>query len=147
MTEYDFDEFLDFYNSHDKNLSLEKIRELLLDDKLNKAIGTKEEFDVYYNYLTNHFLYNIMNSDREGAFIRLIQVSILTSDKFKSKDESFLSSIHVNEIEQLFNIMKISNCSFNVSELFDIAVNTFKIEKYNKNHDIVLNKFKKNFGD
>ena len=147
LAEYDFDEFLDFYNSHDKNLSLEKIRELFLDDKLNKAIGTKEELDVYYNYLMNHFLYNIMNRDEDGAFIRLIQVSILTSDKFKSKDESFLSSIHVNEIEQLFNIMKISNCSFNVSELFDIAVNTFKIEKYNKNHDIVLNKFKKNFGD
>ncbi len=147
LTEYEFDEFLDFYNSNDKNLGLEKIRELFLDDKLNKAIGTKEEFDVYYSYLTNYFLYDIMNHDEVGAFIRLIQVSILTSDKFKSKDESFLSSIHAKEIEQSFDVMKITDCSFNVPELFDIAVNTFKIEKYNKNHDIVLNKFKKNFGD
>ncbi len=147
LTEYEFDEFSDFYNSNDKNLGLEKIRELFLDDKLNKAIGTKEEFDVYYSYLTNYFLYDIMNHDEVGAFIRLIQVSILTSDKFKSKDESFLSSIHAKEIEQSFNVMKITDCSFNVPELFDIAVNTFKIEKYNKNHDIVLNKFKKNFGD
>lgn len=38
--------------------------------------------------------------------------------------------------------MEYLNYSFDVSKLFDDAVNTFKIKKYNKNHDKILNELK-----
>ena len=39
MIDYDFDEFLAFYNSCNEDLSIEEIKDLFVDDKLNNSLG------------------------------------------------------------------------------------------------------------
>ena len=81
MLSYDFDEVLAFYNSCDKNFSLDKIMDLFLDNKLNKSLGTKKEFKTYFDYLIHYFYYNKENGNYDDAFVNLISLAVLHSNK------------------------------------------------------------------
>ena len=143
MLSYDFDEFLEFYNSHDG--TIEEIMNLFLDDKLNKSLGTEKEFDGYRSYLIQYGFYNAETEKYDDAFVKLAQLSILASNRSKDKKDILFSNPHSIDIgcivDKLYNV----GYSGNVSKLFDKAVNTFKIDKYNKNHEEVLKELKKIF--
>lgn len=145
MIDYDFDEFLAFYNSCNEDLSIEEIKDLFVDDKLNNSLGTKEEFNTYFTYLLHHFYYNERIGKYDDAFIKLVQMAILASNKAKNKNEILESTPHSIDVFFAIEDMEYLNYSFDVSKLFDDAVNTFKIKKYNKNHDKILNELKEIF--
>ncbi len=145
MLSYDFDEFLEFYNLHNENHSLEEMMDLFLEDKLNNSLGTKNEFDEYLSYLIHYSLYNVDVGRYDDAFIKLAQLSILASNESRNKNEILLSNPFLPDIWFIVTALKDGDYSFDVSKLFDVAVNTFKIEKYNKNHDEVLDELKEIF--
>ncbi len=144
MLDYDFDKFLEFYNSHDG--TIEEIMDLFLEDKLNNSLGTENEFDEYMSYLIHYNLYNLDMERYDEAFIKLAQASILVSNKSENKNESLSLSQDSLDVKLLIDNLKSIYYSFNVSKLFKEAVDTFKIEKYNKNHEEVLKELKEIFG-
>ncbi len=143
MLSYDFDEFLEFYNSHDG--TIEEIMNLFLDDKLNKSLGTEKEFDGYRSYLIQYGFYNAETEKYDDAFVKLAQLSILASNRSKDKNDILFSNPHSIDIGCIVDKLYDVGYSGDVSKLFKEAVNTFKIEKYNKNHDEVLKELKKLF--
>lgn len=145
MLDYDFDEFLAFYNSCNEDLSIEEIKDLFVEDKLNNSLGTKEEFITYFTYLIHHFYYNELIGKYDDAFINLVQIVILTSNKAKNKNKILESNPHSIDVFLAIEELESLNYSFDVPRLFYDAVNTFKIKKYNKNHDKVLNDLKEIF--
>ena len=74
MLNYDYHEFLEFYNRADKNLEMQQIAELFINDKLNKSLGTESEFDDYAKYLIYYCNYYIANDDLDDAFIYYAQM-------------------------------------------------------------------------
>ena len=146
MLSYDFDEVLSFYNSCDKNISLEKIMDLFLDNKLNKSAGTKKEFKTYFDYLIHYFYYNKENGNYDGAFVNLIRLAVLYSNKYDNKKKILFSNPIPTDVDYAVEVMLELNYSFDVSKLFDEAINNFKISKYNKNHKGILREFKEIFG-
>lgn len=138
MLDYDFDEFLAFYKSADKNLSIEQIKDIFLEDKLNNSLGTKEEFSTYFTYLVHYFYYNEHIGKYDDAFIKLVQMAILASNKAKDKNKILESTPHSADVLFAVEDMEALDYSFDVSKLFDEAVKTFRIRKYNKHHGRVL---------
>ena len=145
MRDYEYDEFLKFYKSSDRNLSIEEIRDEFLEDKLEKSRNSKDELQTYFIYLVHYFYYNLEFDRFEDAFVNLLQMIILASNK--SKDEKDIINSNPHFIDILFGIeeMENTNQTFDVSELFDKAVKTFKIDKYNNNHEKVLRQFNETY--
>jgi len=147
MKDYEWEEFLEFYNSSDQSLSIEKIRDAFLDMKLNETMDNEEDMGTYFIYLSHYFFYNLQGDRFDDAFVNLVQLLILASNKSKDKNNilesnpySFANMLCVDDLLDL-------NYSFDVSRLFENAVETFKIEKYNNNHDQVLKELKEIFKD
>lgn len=67
---------------------------MFVDDKLNNSLGTKEEFNTYFTYLLHHFYYNERIGKYDDAFIKLVQMAILASNKAKNKNEILESTPH-----------------------------------------------------
>ena len=145
MLDYDFDEFLKFYITCDKNLGIEKIKNLFLDNKLNKSLGTQNEFRTYFLYIVHHFYYNEEMGRYDDAFIKLVQMAVLASNKAEDKDNILESSLYATDVLGAVEILEYLDYTFDVSKLFNEAVNTFKIEKYNNNHEEVLRELKEIF--
>lgn len=143
MAGYDFDECLEFYNLHDGAIG--EIMDLFLDDKLNNSLGTKDEFDEYLSYLIHYGFYNIDIERYDDAFIKLAQLSVLASNRSKDKNDILSSNPHGIDIWFIADELERADYSFDVSKLFNEAVDTFKIDKYNKNHDEVLKELKEIF--
>ena len=138
MADYDFDEFLEFYNSSDKSLQIDEIKDLFIEDKLNKSLGTKNEFHTYFISIVHYFYYNMEFDKFDDAFVNLVQMAILASNKSKDKNDILLSNPHSIDIFFAIEDLENSNHEFDVLKLFNQAIDTFKIDKYNKNHDEVL---------
>ena len=117
----------------------------ILDDKLNNSVGTKKEFDEYLSYLVHDAFYNVDIKKYDDAFVKLAQLSILASNRSKDKNDVLFSNPHGIDICFIIDDLKRSAYSGDVSKLFDKAVNTFKIDKYNKNHEEVLKELKEIF--
>ena len=145
MRDYKYEEFLGFYKSSDRNLSIEEIRDKFLEDKLEKSRDSKDELQTYFIYLVHYFYYNLEFERFEDAFVNLLQMIILASNRSKDKTDLINSNPHFIDI--LFGIeeMENTNQTFDVSELFDKAVKTFKIDKYNNNHEEVLRQFNETY--
>ncbi len=142
LVDFDFDEFLTFYKTCDKNLAIEEIKDMFLDDKLNRAIGSEDEFDTYFLYLI-HYFYRYRDDDRyDDAFIKLVQMAILVSNKSTDENSLLYSNPRSLDIYTAIEEMDRLDYSFDVFKLFDDAVATFKISKYNKNHIRVLKELK-----
>ena len=145
MASYDFNEFLEFYNPRDENHSVKETRDLFLDDKLNNSVGTKKEFDEYLSYLVHDAFYNVDIKKYDDAFVKLAQLSILASNRSKDKNDILFSNPHGIDICFIIDDLERADYSFDVFKLFNDAVNTFKIDKYNKNHEEVLKELKEIF--
>ena len=145
MVEYEYDKFLDFYNSCDKNLSIEQVRDLFAEEELGKVLGTEKEFTSYLNYLLHYLYYYKDTGKYDEAFIKLIQLAILVSNKSKNKKKILESNPHSIDVFYAIEEMEAIDYSFNLVKLFDEAVNTFKITKYNNNHEEVLKELKEIF--
>ena len=143
MFDHDFDEFLEFYNSHDG--TIEEIMDLFLEDELNNSLGTENEFDQYKSYLIHYNLYNLDMERYDDTFVKLAQLLILISNKSANKNKILSSNPDSIDAKLLIDNLQSIYYSFNVSKLFKEAVNTFKIDKYNKNHEEVLKELKKLF--
>ena len=145
MVEYDFEEFLQFYNSCNEEMGLEEIKDIFIEDKLNKSLGSENEFDTYFKYLLHYIFYYQSVERYDDAFVKTIQIAILASNKAKNKKNILESSPHSIDVFFAIDEMENSNHSFDLSKSFNEAVDTFKIEKYNKNHDEVLKELKEIF--
>ena len=145
MHDYDYDEFLEFYKSSDEGLEIEEIRDSFLNDKFNKSLGTDEEFHTYFIELIHYFYYSQENNRFDDAFVKLVQMAILASNRSSDKENILMSNPHSIDIDFAIGDMENSNYSFDVDSLFKKAADTFKIEKYNKNHDEVLKELKEYF--
>ncbi len=143
MLSYDFDEFLEFYNSHDG--TIEEIMDLFLEDKLNNSLSTKKEFDGYMSYLIHYGFYNAETEKYDDAFVKLAQLSILASNRSKNKNDILYSNPHRIDIGCIVDKLYGVGYSGDISKLFKEAVDTFKIDKYNKNHEEVLKELKEIF--
>ena len=119
--------------------------DLFLEDKLNNSLGTENEFEEYMSYLIHYNLYNLDMERYDDTFVKLAQASILISNKSENKNEILSSSPYSLDVKLLIDNLQSIYYSFNVSKLFKEAVNTFKIDKYNKNHEEVLKELKKLF--
>lgn len=142
---YDYDEFLECYHSNDKSQGIEKIMDLYLDNLLNKSLDTPQEYDTFFEYLINYHYYYADVNEYDKAFIKLIQMSILASNKSKDKNKILESNPHAIDIFYAIDDMEMLDYSFDLSKLFNEAVDTFKISKYNQNHEEVLKEFKEIF--
>lgn len=146
MLNYDYHEFLEFYNRADKNLEMQQIAELFINDKLNKSLGTESEFDDYAKYLIYYCNYYIANDDLDDAFIYYAQMLLLMSNYSGDNNGELLISVYLFDSFSCYNCLYGSQHSFDISKLFDEAINTFRIEEYNKNHKFILEKLKAMFG-
>ena len=72
-------------------------------------------------------------------------MAILASNRSSDKENILMSNPHSIDIDFAIGDMENSNYSFDVDSLFKKAADTFKIEKYNKNHDEVLKELKEYF--
>ncbi len=147
MKDYEWDEFLEFYNSSDESLSIEEIRDAFLDMKLTESMDSEDDLDTYYIYLSHYFFYNLQSDRFDDAFVNLVQMLILTSNNADDKNNILDSNAYVINNVICIGDLKDLNYSFDVSKLFNQAVDTFKIEKYNNDHDQVLKVLNEYFKD
>ena len=138
MEDYDYDEFLEFYKSSDESLSIEEVRDAFLEDKLNESLGSEKDLDTYFTYLSHYFYYNLRFDRFDEAFVGFVQMIILALNKSDSINDLFESNPYSFDIMSSFLTLEDLNHSFDVSKLFNQAVDTFKIDKYNNNHESAL---------
>ena len=142
MADYEFEELLEYYNRQEnRNLSIEEITDNFLEDKLNASLGSDKEFDTYLTNLIHYCFYNMDIKDFDSSFIYLIQMSVLASNKSTDKENILESNPH--SIDIMYCIESLyGEKDFDIDGLFKKAVDGFRIDKYNNNHEEVLKELK-----
>ena len=147
MKDYEWDEFLEFYKSSDKSLSIEEIKDEFLEAKLANSLDSEDDLNTYFLYISHYYFYNLDFDRLDDAFVYFVQMLILTSNKSLDKNNILKTTPYALNNIMCIDDLKNLNYSFDVSRLFKKAVETFKIEKYNNNHDQVLKELKEIFKD
>ena len=138
MIDYDYDEFLEFYKSSDESLSIEEIRDAFLEDKLNKSLGSEKDLDTYFTYISHYFEYNLRFKRLDEAFVGFVQMIILALNKSDTVKHLFESNPYSTDILLSYGVLQGYKHSYDIPKLFNQAVNDFKIDKYNNNHETAL---------
>lgn len=145
LLDFEYDEFLKFYNDADESLEIPQIAEMFLDTKLEEALGSESEFETYFNYLIYHVFYNANEGNLDESFIYLSQAAILASNESEDKMDLIASNLHSFDIFMGIDKLIIPIHSYDVDGLFGRAVEDFKISKYNNNHEEILRELKEFF--